>query len=68
MIAINYLDPRNEERERSLKLAKELEIEKVTLFGELDPKSVRVRENLLKVSNINLFIFRRNTMSSSLGP
>ena len=46
MITIDSLDLRDREVKRNMKSAKELKIEKVTLFGEFDPSLVRVRKNL----------------------
>ena len=46
MIIVNSIDPRNREGERNLKPTEELEIEKDKLFGESNPRSVRVKKNL----------------------
>ena len=46
MIVVNSLGLRDGDVERSLKLAKKLEIEEVKLFKELDPKLIRIGKNL----------------------
>ena len=47
MNVADSLDPREGEAKRNLKLAKDSKIEKVKLFNKSNPRSVRVRKNLL---------------------
>ena len=46
MIVIDFLDLRDGEAERNPKSVKELEIEKLKLFNESNPRLVSVRKNL----------------------
>ena len=46
MITKNFLDPKDGEVERNPRSTKELEIEKVKLFSESNPRLVRVRKDL----------------------
>ena len=45
MIIVKSLDPRDEEVERNSKLAKS-KIKEIMLFGDSDPKSIRISKNL----------------------
>ena len=54
MITVNSLDLRDKKRERNPKSIEESKIEKAKLFGELDPKSVRVSKNLSKSFKLKL--------------
>ena len=48
MILVDSLDPRDGEANRDLKLVEKFKIEEVKLFGEFDPKLIRIRMNFLE--------------------
>ena len=46
MIKTKSLNPRDKEAERNLKPTKESKIEKIKLFDESNPRSIRIDKNL----------------------